>query len=216
MFGAHRLVAPSQLFGCLPQAAGTGRSGGVGDELAQLRDGSSVHHCGGDLDLMHDSYHLIVCLRCGKRFEIGRSCFRGQIYCGPECSKAARRERVREAGRRYQAGEQGRAAHAERQRRYRDRKAQDVEADGENQPVKEPRVTHHSARQTSSTTAQESHGGAAARDTADAVQCVSCGGLALPFVFQKLSMRQRRWGRQERARQRAKPRQANSANIRGL
>ena len=214
----HGLVAPSQLFGCLPHAAGTGRSGGVGDELGQLRDGSSVHHCGGDLDLMHDSYHLIVCLRCGKRFEIGRSCFRGQIYCGPECSKAARRERVREAGRRYQAGEQGRAAHAERQRRYRDRKAQGVDTDGENHPVREPLVTHHGGRQTSSTAARESCGGvsAAARDMADAVQCVSCGGLTLPFVFQGLSVRQRRGGRRGHARQRAKRREANSANIRRL
>jgi hypothetical protein len=49
-------------------------------------------------------------------------CDRGQRYCGPACSRAARQDSQREAARRYQAGRAGRMAHAERARRWRQRR----------------------------------------------------------------------------------------------
>lgn len=49
-------------------------------------------------------------------------CDRGQIYCNGTCAQEARRERQREARRRYQATPRGRAMHAARNRRYRARR----------------------------------------------------------------------------------------------
>ncbi len=45
-------------------------------------------------------------------------CDRGQRYCGEQCSRLARRESMREAGRRYQQTPDGRAKHAVRQAIY--------------------------------------------------------------------------------------------------
>lgn len=53
-----------------------------------------------------------------------RRCDRGQIYCGPRCSIAARREFQREAGQRYQLSHAGRVRHAARAKRWRLRVAQ--------------------------------------------------------------------------------------------
>jgi hypothetical protein len=49
-------------------------------------------------------------------------CDRGQVYCTGDCAKKARRQSMREAGRRYQASKKGQLAHAARQRRYRGQK----------------------------------------------------------------------------------------------
>ena len=62
-----------------------------------------------------------LCLRCRSQALICSSCDRGQIYCTPECAKAARKERQRSARRRYQAGARGRVMHADRSRRFRER-----------------------------------------------------------------------------------------------
>ncbi len=51
-------------------------------------------------------------------------CDRGHIYCGKECSSQARRENLRAANRRYQRSFPGRLANAERQSRYRARRAE--------------------------------------------------------------------------------------------
>jgi hypothetical protein len=53
---------------------------------------------------------------------VGSCCDRGQVYCTGDCAKKARRQSMREAGRRYQASQKGRLAHAARQRRYREQK----------------------------------------------------------------------------------------------
>jgi hypothetical protein len=53
---------------------------------------------------------------------VGSCCDRGQVYCTGECAKKARRQSMREAGRRYQASKKGRQAHAARQSRYREKK----------------------------------------------------------------------------------------------
>lgn len=62
-----------------------------------------------------------LCARCHVPFLICSHCDRGQRYCGPVCSRAARRSSVRAAGRRYQDSRRGRHTHAARQRRYRER-----------------------------------------------------------------------------------------------
>lgn len=67
---------------------------------------------------------LYLCARpeCRAQVLICPPCDRGHIYCSDTCSAMARRRTVREAGRRYQNGRAGRLRHAERMRRYRDRK----------------------------------------------------------------------------------------------
>lgn len=57
---------------------------------------------------------FFLCGRCRLQVTICRSCDRGQRYCGQDCAHAARRESVREAGRRYQRSRRGRLAHAVR------------------------------------------------------------------------------------------------------
>ena len=61
------------------------------------------------------------CVRCRCPVTVCSHCDRGQIYCGPGCSGAARKASMRAAGRRYQHSARGRKKHAERQRRYRAR-----------------------------------------------------------------------------------------------
>lgn len=64
------------------------------------------------------------CAQCHRQTTIGRECDRGHRYCSEECAAQRRRERMREAGRRYQRSEPGRLRHQERQRRYRQRPLQ--------------------------------------------------------------------------------------------
>jgi len=70
------------------------------------------------------SARAFVCARCGAEVLVCRRCDRGQHYCGRACALAARRESLREAGRRYQRSRAGRFAHARRARRYRQRRRQ--------------------------------------------------------------------------------------------
>lgn len=67
---------------------------------------------------------FFLCGRCRAQVLICSHCDRGQIYCALECSHAAREESQRHAGRRYQHSRRGRFAHAERARRYRQRRRQ--------------------------------------------------------------------------------------------
>lgn len=66
-----------------------------------------------------DTARLFCCARCRAQVVICRRCDRGNRYCGPACAKAARRDSLRAAGRRYQQSRRGRFTHAARQRRYR-------------------------------------------------------------------------------------------------
>jgi hypothetical protein len=72
---------------------------------------------------MADSGRLFVCARCRVQVLLCRRCDRGQIYCGPRCSTAARRGLQREAGQRYQGSRDGRVLHAARSKRWRLRTA---------------------------------------------------------------------------------------------
>jgi hypothetical protein len=63
-----------------------------------------------------------VCARCREQVLLCSRCDRGQRYCGQGCSRAARLESRRAAGRRYQRSRAGRLAHAARSRRWRQRR----------------------------------------------------------------------------------------------
>lgn len=65
---------------------------------------------------------LFLCLRCRVQVLVCSYCDRGQVYCGADCAREARRRSQHEAGRRYQASRRGRVNHAARARRYRARK----------------------------------------------------------------------------------------------
>lgn len=68
------------------------------------------------MDLCEGCHALIMlCSRCVSR-----------RFCSKECAQKRRRQRVREAGRVYQATERGSALHAARQRQYRARRAASV------------------------------------------------------------------------------------------
>jgi hypothetical protein len=67
------------------------------------------------------SCRMFLCARCRCQALVCRRCDHGQIYCFGTCAQEVRRDRQREARRRYQATPRGRALHAERSRRYRAR-----------------------------------------------------------------------------------------------
>ena len=79
---------------------------------------------------MQSSARLFNCARCRCQVVICSHCDRGNLYCGKRCSQAARRQSVRAAGKRFQNSRRGRFAHAERQRRYRQRRRQKVTHQG--------------------------------------------------------------------------------------
>jgi len=70
---------------------------------------------------MERSARLFNCARCGCQVWICSSCDRGNLYCGSNCSKAARRSSLCEAGKRYQDSRRGKLKHAARQTLYRKR-----------------------------------------------------------------------------------------------
>jgi hypothetical protein len=67
---------------------------------------------------MRLDYRLLRCSLCATMVPICSHCDRGQSYCGRDCSDQARRQSLREAGRRYQATDRGRRQHSARQARY--------------------------------------------------------------------------------------------------
>ncbi len=71
---------------------------------------------------MSETGRLYRCARCHEQVVVCQRCDRGQIYCASGCAALARRERQRAAGERYQASRRGRFVHAERSRRYRQRR----------------------------------------------------------------------------------------------
>ena len=78
---------------------------------------------GGGVGLLEEpTYRLYQCRPCGVQVQICPRCDHGNIYCAGECSRLARRECMRRAGVRYQRTLLGARRHAERQRRYRQRR----------------------------------------------------------------------------------------------
>jgi hypothetical protein len=73
-----------------------------------------------------DDHRRVHCARCRGLLRICAACDRGQRYCADPCRDVVRRSSVRAAGQRYQDSLRGRRAHALRQQRYRERRAQKV------------------------------------------------------------------------------------------
>ncbi len=88
--------------------------------------------CGGLVLVRRPDCRRYVCDRCGRAVYLCSWCDRGQRYCSIPCRRAARRESLRAAGRRYQQTRRGRLLHARRQQAYRKRQRE--------------KVTHHGCR----------------------------------------------------------------------
>ncbi len=111
--------------------------------LTRRVDSVRIHFFGVPLESPMSSEatgRLYLCARCRVQVFICRRCDRGNRYCC-ECAAIARRDNVREAGRRYQRTRRGRFAHAARARQYRARRqivthhgSPDSPADGVLQP----------------------------------------------------------------------------------
>ena len=71
---------------------------------------------------MKNAARLFTCASCRRQVVLCRRCDHGNIYCSRHCSGRARRRSVRLAGQRYQDSRRGCHKHAERQRRYRERR----------------------------------------------------------------------------------------------
>ena len=72
---------------------------------------------------MEKNARLFNCHRCNVPVIICSDCDRGNIYCGSNCSQAARVQNHRMANAAYQNTIKGKLNHAERQRRYRMRQS---------------------------------------------------------------------------------------------
>jgi hypothetical protein len=90
-------------------------------ELRTAERGLSTRRTCGLACAEEASCRMFLCARCRCQALVCRRCDHGQIYCVGTCAQEARRDRQREARRRYQATPHGRALHAERSRRYRAR-----------------------------------------------------------------------------------------------
>jgi hypothetical protein len=66
---------------------------------------------------------LYLCARCRVQVILCSRCDRGNRYCGMQCRHQARELARREAAQRYQRSWRGRIAHAQRSRRWRQRRA---------------------------------------------------------------------------------------------
>jgi hypothetical protein len=154
-----------------------------------------------------ESLRFVVCARptCGQVFFLCLRCDRGHRYCGPTCAAEARRASLLAAGRRYQASRDGRLAHAERQRRYRDRRR--------------AKVTHHRRNDVPPSTKVRAPPTTGAREAPHAIGgevpthvpsraraacCAACGRPGL-FVRHETLARAGRLHRQRRFRSRAPP-----------
>jgi hypothetical protein len=71
---------------------------------------------------MQESIRRFFCAGCRVEAYTCTHCDRGQRYCTRQCARAARCRSQREANRRYQGSQRGRLRHAERARRYRERR----------------------------------------------------------------------------------------------
>ena len=66
---------------------------------------------------------IFLCACCRAQVVVCSHCDRGQRYCAGGCSGRTRQRLQREAGRRYQRSRLGRHKHAQRMRRWRDRRS---------------------------------------------------------------------------------------------
>jgi hypothetical protein len=71
---------------------------------------------------------LFLCARCRVQVVLCSRCDRGNRYCGRPCRHRAREDARRQTAQRYQRSWRGRIAHAQRSRRWRQRRAAAVRA----------------------------------------------------------------------------------------
>ena len=126
---------------------------------------------------MQSSARLFNCARCRCQVAICSHCDRGNIYCGKGCSQTARRQSRRKASGRYQKTRRGRLSHAERQRRYRQRRRQKVTHQGS-----PPEVADETLPTESRTSAQQ--GESPATVPGDGIRCDFCGRVCSHFLRQ--------------------------------
>lgn len=84
----------------------------------------SVQHFGGAGVCMDRPARLYLCARCRLQVILCSRCDRGNRYCGRLCRGQARAEARRQAAQRYQRSRRGRVCHAQRARRWRQRRAE--------------------------------------------------------------------------------------------
>ncbi len=128
------------------------------------------------------SARVFNCARCCCQVVICSHCDRGNIYCSKRCSHSARRQSRRQAGRRYQRTRRGRFAHAERQRRYRQRRTAKVTHQG-SRPILPDETLPAESR--TSTWGSEDPGAV----PADGIRCHLCGRVCSPFLRQSFLRR---------------------------
>jgi len=131
------------------------------------------------------SGRLFLCAACRNQANICSCCDRGQIYCGRGCALRARRQTIRDAGRRYARSQRGRRMHAARMGRYRARRE---------------RVTHHGSPRAGADdllppdamTVTRDEVAPADRPRPAVVHCHWCGRCCLPHLRQGFLRRRRR------------------------
>jgi len=87
------------------------------------RWGESVQHFGCAGVRMDQPARLYLCARCRVQVVLCSRCDRGNRYCGRPCRRLAREDARRQTAQRYQRSWHGRMAHAQRSRRWRQRRA---------------------------------------------------------------------------------------------
>jgi hypothetical protein len=104
----------------------------------------SVQHFGGAGVRMDQPARLYLCARCRVQVVLCSRCDRGNRYCGRPCWHQARAEARRQTAQRYQRSRHGRIAHAQRSRRWRQRRAARGADDGTGDDAHN--VTHQGSR----------------------------------------------------------------------
>ena len=77
------------------------------------------------VELVGEPLIWIVCRICALQFAICQHCYRGHVYCGKECAKAARRASNKRSQKKFRESDEGKAAHREQEQERRDRKRQE-------------------------------------------------------------------------------------------
>ncbi len=104
----------------------------------------SVQHFGCAGVRMDQPARLYLCARCRIQVILCSRCDRGNRYCGRACWRQARTEARRQAAQRYQRSWRGRVFHAQRSRRWRQRRAAVDAACGAGVDAQD--VTHQGSR----------------------------------------------------------------------
>jgi len=148
-----------------------------------------------------------LCARCRKAVLLCSFCDRGQIYCGQECSKTARKNAQSEAARRYQNSRRGRTAHAARARNWRKRQRQCASQSAPADPDAQKIVTHQGSQHPDAdvslmaceTQTPTTHSQASAAGVHDAPHCQGCGKPLPTWVRQGFLRRSAKLARISRA-----------------